>query len=115
LIEVLITVGILATALTVIFQGFNQMVNSARLSRDIMIGCLVAEDAGWKIALNNRDSAVEALSNPGRALLEHKEFSWDYALEQDARLPELKLLRLTVSWPEKRDSAYNIDLYSYLY
>jgi prepilin-type N-terminal cleavage/methylation domain-containing protein len=113
LIEVLIAVGILASALTFIFQGFVYMTNSVQLSRDITQGCFLAEERIWEVEQREQDNNPNLPEPNGSVQLGQKDFRWNYTLDK-ANAP-LNRINLKVSWPEKRDEDYAMDFTAYLY
>jgi len=112
LLEVLITVAILATAIIFVFRSFTASLTSAQFSQDITSACYLAEDKLWEIGQTQVNAPKS--SDQGSQRIQNKDFNWYYEI-QNTDNAELKELKLTVSWKEKvREKEYTMDFLTYL-
>lgn len=103
LLEVVITVAILTSAITVVLRAFTTIISGVNLSQNITMACLLAEDKLWR--LENGFALEESAE-------EKPEFS--YTQETlDTGIPGLDKLKLGVSWEEKRANPYSLEFYVY--
>ncbi|MFA4843036.1 MAG: prepilin-type N-terminal cleavage/methylation domain-containing protein, partial [Candidatus Omnitrophota bacterium] len=56
LLEVLITVAILAGAIVFVFRGFLTALSATKFSQNVTLACLLAEDKIWKAENNFPDT-----------------------------------------------------------
>ena len=112
LVEVLITVAILSSAVVFIFRGFTASLQAAKLSQNITLACLLAEDRLWELELRQQ-SKLRLPDSSEPILLQNQEFNWVYEIK-DADYPNLKELVLTVSWQESRRKNYALSFLTYL-
>lgn len=112
LIEVLITVAVLATAIVFVFRGFVSSLSATRFSQNITLACLVAEDRIWR--LENKLPLTDSAEVEER---QDSKFLWEDAIGDvnPDNLPGLKLLTLTASWEEKRKNLYSLVFLTYFY
>lgn len=103
LLEVVITVGIMATAIVVVLRAFTTIISGVNLSQDITLACFFTEDKLWKS--ENGFSLEETTT-------EKPKFDYTYELT-DADTPGLKTLKLITSWKENRNSPYSLEFYTY--
>ena len=112
LLEVLITVAILSSAVIFIFRAFGAVLNSAKFSQNISSACYLAENKIWEIrhrraAPPKKETAAEEYSTKQR-------FNWRWE-NGDLENLGLSLLKFNVSWKERmREKDYEISLSSYL-
>lgn len=112
LLEVLITVAILSTAIIFIFRAFTASLSSCKFSQNITFACFLAEDKLWEIEKRYKDKKSETL-HPASEIMQNTEFNWDYE-KQDID-SELKQLKFAISWQEKvRENEYSIEILTYL-
>jgi hypothetical protein len=107
-LEVVITVAILSTSLVFVLRGFSTILFSARLSQDMSLACLLAEEKIWDIE--------QGLNSGGNhsVIMQSKEFGWEYALHPAPNAPaDLNQLDLTASWngPGGRKASLEISTY----
>ncbi len=107
LLEVIITVAILATAIVFVFQSFTAVLSSIALSQNITQACYFSEDKLWK--LENDFPLTDNL----REETLYDKFSYNYELT-DTGTSKLKQLKLSVSWPEKREKPYSLEFITYV-
>jgi prepilin-type N-terminal cleavage/methylation domain-containing protein len=107
LIEVLITVAILSSAIAVVLRAFASLLATTQYSQNITRATLLAEDKLWRLE--------NGLPFEDKERGEEK-FTPAYTQTPDI-LPDFKdleLLKVSVSWEEKGASPYTIDFYTYL-
>jgi len=103
LLEVIITVAILSSAIVVVLRAFTTIISAAKLSQDITLACFFTEDKLWK--LENDFPLQEDGAEENR-------FTYSYEF-LDTNTPKLKELKFNVSWEEKRNSPYSLEFYTY--
>lgn len=113
LVEVLITVGILSSAITFIFRSFTASLFAVNFSQNISLACYLSEDKIWEItqayksALDMPESGDEAIAN--------KDFNWRYEL-LETDVPDIKELKFTVNWAKgNKKQNYRIEFLNYLF
>jgi prepilin-type N-terminal cleavage/methylation domain-containing protein len=106
LLEVIITVAILATAIVFIFQGFSAVLSSITLSQNITQACFLSEDKLWK--LENDFPLSDSLWEEAP----YDKFSYTYE-SADTQINDLKQLKVLVSWPQKREKPYSLEFITY--
>lgn len=113
LLEVLISVAILSTAIVVILRSFTSSLSSVRFSQNITMACFLAKNKLWEIEQKYK-SDNSHLKDTGSEIIQDKNFSWKYEIN-DAEIQGLKQLKFTVSWKEKaREKEYSMDFSTYL-
>lgn len=113
LLEVVITVAILSTALVFIFRSFTTMLSSVKISQNITLACWLAEDKFWEIEQGLKSKA-EFLDSTGQETIQGTDFKWNYTIEpQQYESINFTKLELTVTWQEnnKRERKVSIDTY----
>lgn len=114
LVEVLITVGILSTAITFIFRSFTASLNSAKFSQNITLACYLAESKLFEIEQKQKNSLPPIENEEGSQDLQGKKFNWSYEIEQTED-PNLIKLEFNVSWQEGvREKEYVLSFSTYL-
>lgn len=104
LIEVLVTVAILSTAIVFLFRSFATALYVAKFSQDITLGCYLAEDKLGQI-IHLKGNLPEA----GPEIIQAKNFNWKYEI-LDTDNPDLKTLKVVVSWKENpKEKEYEMD------
>lgn len=112
LIEVLITVAILSTAIIFVFRSFTASLNTARFSQDITLASFLAEDKLWNI--EKKFIANAALPFSGSEIMQNRTFNWDYKITE-TQIANLSQFKFTVSWKENvREKQYPIEFFTYL-
>lgn len=102
LLEVIVAIAILSTAIVVVMRAFTSVISAVKVSQNITFACFFAEDKLWK--LENAFALEESNEQDSK-------FSYAYELT-DTDVPELKALKLKVSWDEKRSNPYSLDFYT---
>ena len=112
LLEVLIAVGILSTAIIFIFRSFTAALASVRFSQNITLACYLAEAKFWEVERSYISGGK--IPDPGKEKIQEKDFHWSYEILDTAE-PDLKLLKLAVSWKEnQREKEYPLEFFTYL-
>lgn len=112
LIEILITLAILSTAIIFVFRSFTASLSAARFSQDISLACFLAEDKIWEI----EEAAALGLQIPesGTQVIQNKNFNCYHEIT-DSASPDLRELKFTVSWKENiREKDYPLEFLTYL-
>jgi Tfp pilus assembly protein PilE len=113
LIEILVTVAILSGAIVFIFRAFTTALTAAKLSQDITLSCLLAEDRGWQIEQKKERGIAQDNDSEEKAILQKHEFNLKYKIS-GVDSSKLKMLSLVVSWPKNRQNTYSMDFFTYL-
>jgi len=105
LLEVLIALAILSTAIVFIFRSFTASLSAAVFAQNIGRACYIAEEKIWEI----EKGFPNVTSQQGV-------FKWNYNITDltEADIPDLKELHFSVSWPQKRQEEYSLDFLTYL-
>ncbi|MDP2941634.1 MAG: prepilin-type N-terminal cleavage/methylation domain-containing protein [Candidatus Omnitrophota bacterium] len=112
LLEVLITVGILASVIVFIFRAFGAALNSARFSQNLLQASYLAENKIWEIKHRAGDLPKDESGKEDYPA--GRQFNWRWQ-KSDLAGQNLSLLNFTVSWKEKaREKDYEIFLLSCL-
>lgn len=109
LLEVIISVAILSTAIVFIFRAFTMVLASVRFSQNITLACFLAEDKLWRL-----ENKFPLTDTSQEETLRNIKFEYNHELTK-TDTPELKQLKFTVSWIEKRENPYAIEFFTYLY
>lgn len=111
--EVLVAVSILSTAVIFLFRAFTTSLNAAKISQDIFVACLLAEERLFDIeeGIHNNSSSLEG---EGEITIHNKEFGWHYEVNS-ADIPFLKEIELVLYWPGKSAKEYSLEFINYLY
>lgn len=108
LIEVLITVAILSSAIIFVFRSFATALTSVKFSQDLTRACYLAEDKLWEI--NQYSLNGNSLPEQGS----EDKFRWEYEISP-ASEPNLEELKLNVYWKKnKKESDYSLQFSTYL-
>jgi len=114
LVEVIITVGILSTAIVFVLRSFMAALSATQLSQNITLASFLAEDKLWEIEQKQKHSASPLGAEQGIEKIEERDFNWKYATTklEESDLIELKF---AVSFPEKRkENKYALEFLTYL-
>ena len=106
MLEVIITVAILSTAIVVVLRAFTTIISAVKFSQNITLACLFAEDKLWKL---ENDFPLTEEANTQSSKFSYNDES------SDTDIPGLKQLKLTVSWEEKRKNPYSLEFYTYTF
>jgi Tfp pilus assembly protein PilE len=107
LLEVLVAVAIIATAITVVFNSFTASISVVRLSESITRACLLAGNSLWEIEQKYSDTAYPLVA------CDDKKISCNYEIT-DTAIEGLKELKFSASWQQKRKEKYSLDFSTYL-
>ena len=114
LLEVVITVAILSTAIVFVFRGFATVLVTVRLSQNMTLACFLAEDRLWELEVRQAGSLDQLGNDRGELKMQGRDFNWSY---QTTRLENSRLIKLElgVSWKENnREKEYQMDFLTYL-
>lgn len=104
LLEVLITVAILSTAIVFVFRAFTTVLSSVRFSQNITLACLLAEDKLWEIEEKQKQSQDPIGSESGTEKIQNQDFLWSYTT---SKLADYDLIELNLT-------VNNINFVTYL-
>jgi type II secretory pathway pseudopilin PulG len=113
LIEVLVTVAILSGGIVFIFRAFMTTLSAAKISQNIMLGCLLTEDRVWQIEQKRKKGVAQNNYSEEKTILQNREFNFKYEIS-DTDSSKLKKLTSVVSWPRNKQAAYSMDFFTYL-
>ena len=114
LLEVLITVAILSTAIIFIFRSYTASLSSSKFSQDITLACYLVEDKLWEIEQDYKNNPNPVTSGVETIEKQNKDFDCGYEI-LDTVIVGLKELKLTVSWKENiRENKYTLEFLTYL-
>ena len=110
LLEVILTVAILTTAIVFLFRSFTTVLSSVRFSQDITASCYLAEAKLWEAGQIIHNNPI--LNESGRQTIQGRDFLWNYKTE---KLENSNLLELdfSVSWNEnlRQEKTYTLNTY----
>ncbi len=107
LIEVLITVAILSTAIIFLFRSFTASLSAAQFSQNLTLACYLAEEKFFDI--QNSYAYKKMLMDEGTQSAQNINFRWKYEIGNTDN-ESLKKLGLFVSWKEKvKAREYSVD------
>lgn len=114
LVEVLITVAILSTAIIFVFRSFTVLLSSVKFSQDLNLACFLAEGKMWEI--ENKQKYISSVLEPGQGVerIQGKDFTWRYGL---GKLDNSDLIEMDCSifWQENgREEEYSLEFLTYL-
>ncbi|MDP2904881.1 MAG: prepilin-type N-terminal cleavage/methylation domain-containing protein [Candidatus Omnitrophota bacterium] len=112
LLEVIITVAVFSTALVFVLRAFTTVLFGARLSQDMTLACLAAENKLWEIEQAPSTGAAYP-DKEGAQVIQDREFKWSYELfpSSYALLSELDL---AISWRQHAGREAKVDIATYL-
>lgn len=112
LLEVLITVAILSTAIVFVFRSFTASLSSVKFSQNITLACYLAKSKLWEIEQYYKNNLE--LPASGEETVQNKKFNWSYEITV-SETSNLEQLKLTISWQENiREAPYTIEFLTYL-
>ncbi|MDD4955332.1 MAG: hypothetical protein PHP17_04760 [Candidatus Omnitrophica bacterium] len=114
LIEVLITVAILAGGIVFVFRGFMTSLSATSLSQNIMLASYLAEDKLWQIEEMQKQKTLTENSGLETINLQSGQFNIGYEISQ-VGTGGLKKMDISVSWPRDRGNSYSVNFPTYLY
>lgn len=116
LLEVLITVAILSTAIVFVFRSFTTSLSSTKFSQNITLACYLAEGKLWEIEEKQKQKTEPLIeSNQDSVEMQGRTFNWQY--ETTLKEPDLNIIKvnLVLSWQENtRKELYTMEFLSYL-
>jgi len=100
--------AILSVALVFVLRGFSVIMRAARLSQDISLASLLAEEKAWEIGNSGAPAA-------GSVFLQGREFFWDCTKTPGSpQAPDLGRLELTITWQEPAGAKDRLSISTYL-
>ena len=114
LLEVLIALAILSTAIVFIFRSFTSSLSSAKFSQDITLACFFAESKIWELQEEQRIKSEPLAGQQGIEKIQGKDFKWSYQAKKigSANLIDLEFI---ISWQENlREKEYSLEFDTYL-
>lgn len=119
MIEVLISVAILSSAIIFIFRAFTAALSAAKTSQNIAIAVNLAENKYCaEIELKQKLGLEIPASGFGTETIQSRDFAWKYDLVEsaDPGSQGLKELKFNVAWTENiRQEPYSLELQTYAY
>ena len=114
LLEVLIALAILSTAIVFIFRSFTSSLSSAKFSQNITLACFFAENKIWELEQEQKVQAEPIESRKGSQKLQGKDFKWTYQAKRSGS-SNLVYLEFIVYWQENlREKEYSLEFDTYL-
>lgn len=116
LIEVLITVAVVSTAVVFIFRAFVTLLTATKFSQDMAFACFIAEDKLGEIEQRYQryKDGVAPLETEGAKDIGVRPFRWRYQTV-DSGLADLKRIDFQCLWKEgAREKEHSLDLSTYL-
>ncbi|MCM8797230.1 MAG: type II secretion system GspH family protein [Candidatus Omnitrophica bacterium] len=115
LVEILVTVAILSTAIIFVFRSFATSLYCAKLSQDITFVGLLAENKLWDIEQKQKASRRPLERESGEDEIDGKKIKWSYTI---AKLEGYNLLveaAFNFLWEERlKEKEYALNLLTYL-
>lgn len=110
LLEVVVTVAIVSLALVFVLRGFSVILSSARLSQDITLACLLAEEKIWEVENGLATSGSRSQE------IQARQFGWEYRQYPETSAPAADLVRLdlSVTWDASVARKEKLDISTYL-
>ncbi|MDD2751646.1 MAG: type II secretion system minor pseudopilin GspI [Candidatus Omnitrophica bacterium] len=102
LIEVLVTIAIVSTAITFIFRSFATLLSSQKMSQNMILACFLAEEKIFIISEEQKKSSSALGYREGAEQLQGNQFDWNASL-LDSADPGLVQLEFNVFLPGKND------------
>ncbi len=114
LLEVLIALAILSTAIVFIFRSFTASLSSVKFSQNITLACFFAENKIWELEQEQKAKADLIESRQGNQKLQGKDFRWAYQVERLGS-SDLAYLEFIVYWQENlREKECSLEFDTYL-
>lgn len=115
LLEVIITVGILATGIVFLFRSFAMSLTVSKFSQDLSLACFIAEEKIWEAEEKQLGSASFIEPDFGTKQAQGRDFKWNYSVTGLPEFARLGLLKLDLSWKEgPREKGYSTEFLTYL-
>lgn len=114
MLEVLIALVILCTAIVFIFRSLTSSLSSVKFSQNMTLACFFAENKIWELEQEQKGKAGPIESQQGNEKIQGKYFKWMY---QAKRLGSSNLvyLEFIVCWRENlREKEYSLEFDTYL-
>lgn len=114
LLEVLIALAILSTAIVFIFRSFTSSLSSVKFSQNMTLACFFAENKIWEL-VEEQKSQVEPIANQqGSEKIQDKDFRWKSQVKKIGS-SSLVYLEFIIYWKENlREKEYSLEFDTYL-
>ena len=114
LLEVLIALAILSTAIVFIFRSFTSSLSSAKFSQNITLASFFAEGKIWELEQEQKTKLEPIADRDGSEKMQGKDFKWS-AKAKKVGSSGLVYLDFIISWQENfREKEYFIEFDTYL-
>ena len=114
LLEVLIALAILSTAIVFIFRSFTFSLSTTKFSQNITLACFLAEDKIWELEQGQMAQVEPIESQQGSEKIQGKDFRWAYQTKKLGN-SDLVYLEFIVYWQENlREKEYSLEFDTYL-
>lgn len=114
LLEVLIALAILSTAIVFIFRSFTSSLSSAKFSQNITGACFFAENKIWELEQEQKAQTDPIDSRQGSEKIQGKDFKWT-SLAKKIGNSNFVYLEFILYWQENlREKEYSLEFDSYL-
>lgn len=115
LLEVIITVGILSTAIVFLFRSFAASLATTKFSQNITLACYLAKERLWLMEEKQKDATFHLEPESGTEKIQSRDFNWRQTAADLAELPDLVEANLAVSWKEgAAGQDYTMSFLTYL-
>ena len=114
LLEVLIALAILSTAIVFIFRSFTSSLSSAKFSQDITLACFFTENKIWELEQEQKAQRELIESQQGSEKIKGKDFRWTSQTKKigDSNLVYLEFI---IYWQENlKEKEYSLEFDTYL-
>ncbi len=114
LIEVLVAIAILSTAIIFIFRSFVTLLSSQKVSQDLILATFLAEEKIWEVKEEQKKSLKPLDYKEGSQELQGNQFNWNCSFV-DLGQPGLVELELNVLLPGKSNvDRRTVNLLTYI-
>jgi len=112
LIEALVTVAILSTAIVFVFRSFATAFSANRFAQNLTLACYLAQDKMWQVEMVNPKE--RRIQDNGSEKIQNRDFNWKYEIVKTST-DRLSKLRFTISWQESaREKEYPVEFHRLL-
>lgn len=114
LLEVLLSIVILSTAIVFIFRSFTSSLFSTKFSQNITLACFLAENKIWELEQEQKIKVEPIETRQDSEILQGKEFKWKCQVERLGN-SSLIYLEFIISWQEGlRKKEYSLEFNTYI-
>lgn len=112
LIEVLITVGILSSAIIFVFRSFTASLIAVNFSQNTSLACYLSENKIWEISQAYKNN-LDVIPGSGNETVANKNFEWQYEL-LETDFSDIEQFQFAVSWARgNKKQNYRIEFLTY--